>query len=133
MPSGNSVAIAFISFCTSRDTATLFARDNCSTASETESTPLERPMLRSFSAPTRTSATCPSLTCCPSGPRPTTNLAKSCATWKPVAVRNVNSRVVDSSRPAGNSTFSARRAFSISATVRPRAASAERDSQMRIA
>jgi hypothetical protein len=45
----------------------------------------------------------------------------------------VKSRVLDSMRPAGNSTFSRLNASSTSPTVRLRAASSSRSSQIRIA
>lgn len=47
-------------------------------------------------------------------------------------MRTVKSRVLDSMRPAGSSTFSRRSAAVTSATVSPRAASSFGSSQMRI-
>jgi hypothetical protein len=50
-----------------------------------------------------------------------------------VSVRSVNSRSVDSSRPAGSSTFSRNSEFSTSVTVSWRAARFSRDSHTRMA
>ena len=62
-----------------------------------------------------------------------TSLRKSCSVSRPIIVRSENSRVRDSSRPAGSSTFSRRSALSMSVTVSWRAASAWRSIQTRIA
>ena len=70
--------------------------------------------VRSFSAASCTFATSPRRTRCPSSPRAITRLRKSSSVSRPTSVRSENSRVRDSRRPAGSSTFSRRSASSMS-------------------
>ena len=133
MPCGSVGFTSSISLRTPRDSSTVFALDCWEMPSETAAWPLARARARSLSAASSTRATSPSRTSWPSLPRPMTSSRKSFSLSSPVRVRRVYSRCVDSSRPAGSSTFSARSTDSISFTVRPRAASAWRSIHTRIA
>ncbi len=133
VPGGSSERNRSSSARTPFATSSVLALEICSMPMLTPGTPFERERLRSFSAARRTSATSPSRTRYPSGPRPITRLRKSCSVLSPVSVRSVSSRCEDSSRPAGSWTFSRRNAFSMSMTVSCRAASACRSIQTRIA
>ncbi len=132
-PFGRVGVMRSISVRTPRTTSSTLALDCASMPMPMPARPLVRIIVRSFSAATLTSATSPRRTRCPSGPRPMTRLRKSPALSRPTSVRSANSRVRDSSRPAGSSTFSRRSAPSMSATVSERAASAWRSIQTRIA
>ena len=94
---------------------------------------LERAMERMSSGDRRISETSFKRTKRPDAPRPITRAPNSSGVSSWVTARKVNSRSTDSMRPAGSSTFSLRSVRSTSWTVRPRAASASRSSQTRIA
>jgi hypothetical protein len=133
MPSGRPGLMRSISARTSLETCSELAVEVLTMPSASWGSPLPRNQDRRSADSRATRATSDNSTVWPSGSVFSTIFSNACGESKLRLTRSRKSRSFDSSRPAGNSRFSRRRAFSTSATVNDRAANASSFSQMRMA
>ena len=130
-PAGSVVRISAIMSLAPSATSSVFAFDCLTMPRPIARLPLLRTSPRASSGPSSTLATSPRRT-----GKPSLTASTMFRNWSGVfmlvSVRTVNSRIVDSTRPAGSSTFCLRSAPSTSWTVSSRAASSRRSSQTRM-
>ena len=123
MPRGSAGLICSASALALSATAKVFAPDWRTMPKPKADSPFNRNAAYGFSGPVSTRATSDRRVSDPSAPRATTNCRNSASLPKGRLTRSVTFWSVDSKRPAGNSTFWLRKAFSTSSGVNPSAAS----------
>ena len=130
-PGGSSASISGSALWIASDTSIRLALDCRTTPMPTEGLPSKRIAERSSAGPSSTRATSRNLTRTPLL-LDTTMLANSSGVLSSPSERTVNSRCVDSIRPAGTSTLRERMAAATSCTARPREDRASGSSQTRM-